>query len=83
MSIGTGVVRAVALQQIDNAPNAEARAQRDNKGLQSGDSGCEECHIVLHFSGIFPGIKKCLRHLNPLAPIHGGIRGSFFYRFPA
>lgn len=28
-------------------------------------------------------IKKCLRHLNPLAPIHGGIRGSFFYRFPA
>ena len=30
------------LQQIDNAPNAEARAQRDNKGLQSGDSGCEE-----------------------------------------
>ena len=44
MSIGAGVVRAVALQQIDNAPNTEARAQRDNKGLQSGDSGCEKCH---------------------------------------
>lgn len=28
-------------------------------------------------------LKKCLRHLNPLTPIHGGIRGSFFYRFPA
>ena len=58
MSIGAGVVRAVALQQVDNAPNAEARAQRDNEGLQGGDSGCEKCHIVLHFSGIFPGTKK-------------------------
>ena len=28
-------------------------------------------------------VKKCLQHFNPLAPIHGGIRGSFFYRFPA
>ena len=58
MSIGTGVVGAVALQQVDNAPNAEARAQRDNEGLQGGDSGCEKCHIVLHFSGIFPATKK-------------------------
>lgn len=33
--------------------------------------------------GISYKVKKCLRHLNPLAPIHGGIRGSFFYRFPA
>ena len=28
-------------------------------------------------------IKKCLRHINPPAPIHGGIRGSFLSRFPA
>ena len=28
-------------------------------------------------------IKKCLRHFNPLAPIHGGIRGFFFFCFPA
>lgn len=58
MSIGGRVVGAVALQQVDNAPNAEARAQRDNEGLQGGDSGCEKCHIVLHFSGIFPATKK-------------------------
>ena len=58
MSIGTGVVRAVALQQIDNAPHAEARAQRDNEGLQSGDSGCEKCHIVLHFSGDCPRAQE-------------------------
>ena len=28
-------------------------------------------------------VKKCLRHINPLTPIHGGIRGFFLYRFPA
>jgi DNA repair protein RadC len=28
-------------------------------------------------------IKKCLRHFSPLAPIHGGIRGFFLWRFPA
>ena len=28
-------------------------------------------------------LKKCLRHFNPLAPIHGGIRGFFLCRFPA
>ena len=28
-------------------------------------------------------IKKCLRHFNPLAPIHGGIRGFFLCRFPS
>lgn len=26
-------------------------------------------------------IKKCLRHFNPLAPIHGGIRGFLFLLF--
>ena len=26
-------------------------------------------------------IKKCLRHFNPLAPIHGGIRGFLFLSF--
>ena len=28
-------------------------------------------------------IKKCLRHFNPLAPIHGGIRGFFLLLFRA
>ena len=36
LAFGTGIVVAVALKQIDNAPNAEARAQRDNKGLKYG-----------------------------------------------
>ena len=37
MSIGTGVVVAVTLQQIDNAPDTETSAQRDNEGLKNGD----------------------------------------------
>ena len=28
-------------------------------------------------------IKKCLRHFNPLSPIHGGIRGFFLLHFPS
>ena len=35
MSIRAGVVVAVALQQIDDAPNAQASAQHDNQDLQS------------------------------------------------
>ena len=33
MSIGTGVIGAVALQQIDNATNAKASAESNNEGL--------------------------------------------------
>ena len=58
MSICAGVIRAVALQQIDHAPHAKASAEGDNEGLQSSDSGIEKCHISLHFSGVFPAIKR-------------------------
>jgi len=33
MSIGTWVVRSVALQQIDNAPHAKSSAESHNKSL--------------------------------------------------
>ena len=47
MSIRAGVVIAVALQQIDNAPNAKARAQRDNEGLKNTNRRIEKCHRKL------------------------------------
>ena len=47
MSIRAGVVVAVALHKIDNAPNAEARAQRDNKGLKNTNRRSEKCHSKL------------------------------------
>ena len=46
MSIRAGVVVAVALQQIDDAPNAQASAQRGHEGLQSRNSRSEKRHNV-------------------------------------
>ena len=43
--------------------------------------------LLLHFFIIVGNrnlcIKKCLRHFNPPAPIHGGIGGFFLCVFPA
>ena len=44
MSIGTGVVVAIALQQIDRAPNTEASAKRHNEGLKNANSRIKESH---------------------------------------
>ena len=44
MSIGTRVVVAIALQQIDCAPNAEASAQRHNESLKNTNSRIKESH---------------------------------------
>ena len=44
LSIGPRVVVAVALQQIDDAPHTEARAESDHKGLQSRDRRSKESH---------------------------------------
>lgn len=54
MSIGARVVRAVALQEIDNAPHAQASAESHNKGLQSINSGRKE----LHRASISPGVPR-------------------------
>ena len=44
MSIGAGVVVAIALQQIDRAPDAEASAQCHNEGLKNTNSRIKESH---------------------------------------
>ena len=54
MSIGARVVRAVALQEIDNAPHAQTSAESHNKGLQSINSGRKELHIA----SISPGFPR-------------------------
>ena len=59
MSISAGVVRAIALQQIDHAPHAKASAEGNHKALQSGDGRSEKLHIFLGFSGVkAPAMKK-------------------------
>ena len=47
MSIGTRIVVSVALQKIDNAPNAKSGSKSDNKGLQYVYSAVEKFHKVL------------------------------------
>lgn len=50
MSICTGVVVAVAFQQVDCAPDAQAGTESHDEGLQNTDCAVEECH---NFSSLF------------------------------
>ena len=61
MSIGAGIIAAVSLQKIDNAPHAQASAQGNNQRLQSGNRGSEKLHISSISPGIFPAMKKAAR----------------------
>ena len=47
MSICTWVVISVALQEVDNAPNAKTGSESDNKCLQYVYCAVEKCHIKL------------------------------------
>ncbi len=69
MSFGTRIVRAVALQQIDNAPHAETSAEGHNKGLQSINSGRKELHISSISPGLSPAMKKATRLGGRLRPL--------------
>ena len=44
MSIGTGVVVAVALQQVDGSPDAETSTQCDDESLKNGYCAVKKCH---------------------------------------
>ena len=46
MSICAGVIVAVTLQQVDDAPDAKTSAQSDDESLQYGDCTIEEFHKV-------------------------------------
>ena len=47
MSICAGVVVAVPLQKIDNAPNAKSCSKSYNKGLQNAYCRIKKCHKFL------------------------------------
>ena len=61
MSFGTWIIAAVPLQEIDNAPHAQASAESHNKGLQSINSGRKELHIASISPGFSPAMKKAAR----------------------
>ena len=54
LCISAGVVRAIALQQIDHAPHAKASAEGNHKCLQSGDGRSEKLHIASYSPGTKP-----------------------------
>lgn len=46
MSIRTGVVVAVAFEQVDRAPDAETGTQRNDESLKNTNSRIEKCHKI-------------------------------------
>lgn len=44
ISIRTGVVVAIAFQQVDDAPHAETGTEGDNEGLENGDCLIKKFH---------------------------------------
>ena len=75
MSIGTGIVIAITFEQIDDAPNAEASAERDHEGLENTNSRVEKCHKFPHFLPRFAAAKNWLIGLGMKKPPSSG--GSF------
>ena len=47
MALCAGVVVALALQQVDGTPDAEACAESYNEGLKNGNCTVEKSHIVI------------------------------------
>ena len=45
MSIGTGVIIAVAFEQVDRTPDAETSTQSNNEGLENTNCRVKKCHI--------------------------------------
>ena len=69
MSIGAGIIAAVPLQEIDNAPHAQTSAESHNKGLQSINSGRKELHIASISPGVSPAMKKAAHTGGRLRPL--------------
>ena len=57
MSIGTGIVIAVPLHEVDHAPHGKASAKGDNEGLQNGNCLIKKFHIT-SLSAAFCGGKN-------------------------
>ena len=94
MSICTWVVISVALQEVDNAPNAKTCSESDNECLQNSYCAVEKCHKKLLSAAVrLPekGHKKrrsvfdnCRGHKSPRCVISAARRYSVVrVRLPA
>ena len=83
MSIGAGIIVAIAFQQVDGTPNAEAGAEGDDESLQYIDRICEETHNFLFNPGqpaVFytcpqdiPGFSPFMIFLEQVEICHGTV----------
>lgn len=44
LAFSSGIVIAVALQEVDDTPNAETGTECDYEGLKNGDCLSKKCH---------------------------------------
>ena len=47
LGLGTGVIVAVAFEQVYDTPNAETGTERDNEGLENTNCRRKKCHIQM------------------------------------
>ena len=47
LGLGAGVVVAVAFEQVNCAPNGEARSKSDHEGLEDINGGVKEIHNIV------------------------------------
>ena len=45
LRLGTGVIIAVAFEQVDRTPDAETSTQSNNEGLENTNCRVKKCHI--------------------------------------
>ncbi len=45
LALRAGVIVAITFHEVDNTPDAETSAKRDNEGLKNAYCTVEECHI--------------------------------------
>jgi hypothetical protein len=60
MSICAGVVVTIALQEVDNAPDAKTCAQCNHKGLQYVYCRIEKCHRLTSLSAALRLLNFCV-----------------------
>ena len=56
LRLGTGIIIAVAFEQVDNAPDSQTSTQSNDQSLENTDCRVEKCHIKYTAES-----KKCLR----------------------
>ena len=80
MSIGTGIVIAVPLHEVDHAPHGKASAKGDNEGLQNVNCAVEKFHKSYPPKNVF----ELFRYINlvHIEAVRGLYHGTLLLHVP-